>query len=276
MAEQLGLEEALGDGRAVDRDERPVFAGAEAVDGPSHQLLARAALALDQHREIRGRRALGHVEDALERLALADQVLEAARRLPFPEGPHLHLQASPVEGAGDHDLELGHLEGLGEEVVGSARDRIDGDLPRAVGRHHDDGRLRGEITDARNGVETVHVGKPDVQQDEIVLGGLEPVEERAGRGRHLGLIALTHERLADHEREVFVVLRDQDLLAHGFAPTVITGALVGSSTTKLVSDLPSLSTMRVPRCASTICRAMGNPNPVPRAFVVKNGWKMRS
>jgi hypothetical protein len=47
-----------------------------------HQLLLRAALAVDQHGEIGGRGALGHVDDALEGPALPDKLLEAAGPLP--------------------------------------------------------------------------------------------------------------------------------------------------------------------------------------------------
>ena len=38
----------------------------------------------------------------------------------------------------------------------------------------------------------------------------------------------------------------------------------------------ALHVRALPRWASTIWRAMGSPSPVPRALVVKNGWKMRS
>src|SRR5262249_23004704 len=52
-AEELGLEEALGQRRAVDRDEgllRPLAAG---VDHAGDELLARAALAGDENRDLR-------------------------------------------------------------------------------------------------------------------------------------------------------------------------------------------------------------------------------
>ena len=79
VAEQLGLEQALGDGRAVDRRRTARPSGSEPVDGAREHLLAGAALALDQHRHVGGGGALGHLQHALERLALPDQLLEAAR-----------------------------------------------------------------------------------------------------------------------------------------------------------------------------------------------------
>src|SRR5437870_1994885 len=54
VAEELGLDEGLGDGRRTDGDEGPVAPCPLVVDGPGDELLAGAALAGDQH----GRRRL--------------------------------------------------------------------------------------------------------------------------------------------------------------------------------------------------------------------------
>ena len=59
VAEQLALEELRGQRRAVDLDERPVLARRPLVDGAGHQLLADAALAADEHRDV----AVGHLLD---------------------------------------------------------------------------------------------------------------------------------------------------------------------------------------------------------------------
>ena len=50
VPEQLALEEACRDRRAVQLHERIGLPGAEVVNGAGHQLLARAGLAVDQHR----------------------------------------------------------------------------------------------------------------------------------------------------------------------------------------------------------------------------------
>ncbi|MNC86478.1 hypothetical protein D3C83_21450 [compost metagenome] len=49
MAEQLGLEQRLGQAGAVDGDERPVGAAAAAVNRVGDQFLTGAALAGDEH-----------------------------------------------------------------------------------------------------------------------------------------------------------------------------------------------------------------------------------
>ena len=64
VAEQDRLDEVVGDGAAVDRDERLGAALAGAVDGARDQLLADAGLALDQHRDGGGRRLLGGAQHA--------------------------------------------------------------------------------------------------------------------------------------------------------------------------------------------------------------------
>src|SRR6185436_11509794 len=52
VAEQLVLEQRLGYGGAVDRDERAVAARASLMEGASGELLARPALAVDHHRDV--------------------------------------------------------------------------------------------------------------------------------------------------------------------------------------------------------------------------------
>src|SRR5262245_607813 len=54
VTEQFRFEEALGQGRAVLGEEFPRTAGRSIVDGPRNQLLAGAALAMDEHRKRAG------------------------------------------------------------------------------------------------------------------------------------------------------------------------------------------------------------------------------
>ena len=70
VAEQLALEQVLGDRAAVDRDERLAGARRAVVDLARDQLLAGAGLAGDQHRDV-GRRDL---------LDLAEHLLHRRRR----------------------------------------------------------------------------------------------------------------------------------------------------------------------------------------------------
>ena len=58
VAEQFGLEQVVGNRRAVDGDERPVGPLAERVKRAREQFLAGAALAFEQHGRIGARCAL--------------------------------------------------------------------------------------------------------------------------------------------------------------------------------------------------------------------------
>ena len=73
VAEQFALEQRLGKGRAVHRDERPRRRARRGVDGARDQLLARAAFADDEHRPRDG----GHPRD---RAAAPRADLAATRR----------------------------------------------------------------------------------------------------------------------------------------------------------------------------------------------------
>ena len=89
MTEQLGLQQVLGNGAAVDGDERPVGPVPVGVDHLGHQLLAGAALAVDEHGQAGGSRLLGDLqrleqlgvlaEGAFEDEAALDQALATLR-----------------------------------------------------------------------------------------------------------------------------------------------------------------------------------------------------
>src|SRR5439155_21622808 len=79
VAEQLGLEETLRDGGAIHGDQGAALARARAMNRLRQQLLARAALALDQHREVRRRPAPSGLQRLDESRVRAAQLLEAGR-----------------------------------------------------------------------------------------------------------------------------------------------------------------------------------------------------
>ena len=75
VAEELALEQRLGDRAAVDRDEGLVRARARAVDRAREQLLAGAALALDQDARVARGHALRLGEQVLHQRGARDDVL---------------------------------------------------------------------------------------------------------------------------------------------------------------------------------------------------------
>ena len=65
MTEELALEQALDQSRAVQRDERGRATGTQRVERASDFSLARAALTRDEHACSRRRDLFDHVVDAL-------------------------------------------------------------------------------------------------------------------------------------------------------------------------------------------------------------------
>ena len=154
MAEQLGLEQRLGNRRAVDLDERHVALRAARVDGARHQLLAGAGLAGDEHRALRLGDQLGARDHVENRAAAADDavVIELGVAL-AQQVAQAGARPLILEGAAGQHQQLVDLERLLQVVARAELHRLDGALDAAVRGHHDDGRpLRfrrdgGEVAD---------------------------------------------------------------------------------------------------------------------------------
>ena len=107
VAEQLGLQELLGQRGAVDGHERLGGALAVGVDGPRDELLARPGLAQDEDVGLRPRRLLDQLEDAHHGRAAPDDVLEAERLLELlAQVAILALERALPQRAVDGDAEL--------------------------------------------------------------------------------------------------------------------------------------------------------------------------
>ena len=74
MAEQDRLHEIVGNGAAIDGNERLRFPFAAAVNGARKQFLADAGFALDQHRDRGGRSFLRDAQHAGHGFAAGDDI----------------------------------------------------------------------------------------------------------------------------------------------------------------------------------------------------------
>ena len=166
VAEELALEKRLGNGGAVDGDERAAAPGRERVDRPGEELLARAALALEQHGGVRGRDALGLGPHRPDGGRFSDDRRHRAR-LRVGEEQRLAGLRPPLDGPGDQQTQEVRVHGLGDEVLGAALHRFDGRLDGAEGGH-DEHRQRGVV--GPRGVEdreAVGARQAPVGQDQI-------------------------------------------------------------------------------------------------------------
>src|SRR5260370_33049868 len=79
LPEKLGFDQLLRDGRAAHLDNQAFAAQARRMQGPRHELLARAAPAIDQHAAGGGRRDCDLLAQRLHRNAFADDLITMAQ-----------------------------------------------------------------------------------------------------------------------------------------------------------------------------------------------------
>ena len=182
MAEDLALEQLLGERRAVDRHEGPARARAEGVQRARDELLARAALPRDQQRAVVRRDALDALEHVPHRVRAAQdpEVLHLASDRRRRPGDHAALPRAHDRTVQDPRQVL-ELERLGEEVGGAVLHRGNRRVDAGVARDHDHGQARGVIEDGREHRDALHVGQAQVEH-----GG---VQFRATGDRERGLAA---------------------------------------------------------------------------------------
>ncbi len=164
MAEEFGFQKLFRQRRAVDLDERLGAAPAQAVQGPGHQFLARAAGPAHEH----GHAGVGQGADALEDpehgrafadefavLALAAQPGVFALEVQEAEKT-LHEQQQPVA-----------REGLAQEVEGSGLDGLHRQFDLRVGRDEHDPCARVEFMNCFKQFHAVHARQAQVGDDQI-------------------------------------------------------------------------------------------------------------
>ena len=135
-AEQLVLDDVVGDGGAVDLDEAVLPPAALLMDQPGGQLLARPALARDQDPAVGRGDPPDLLPEPLDGLALPDERVAGLEAL--AELDVLLLEPVLAEGVLDGQDDLVEREGLFQEVEGPELGRLDGRLDRAVaGDDHD-------------------------------------------------------------------------------------------------------------------------------------------
>ena len=165
VAEQLGFEQRVDDGRAVDADEG-LLRGGIAVDDAGDQLLAGAALPLDQHGGARGRDAAHVLEQLLHRRRGADDVVHLERAAALhrevigPLRQPAHLQG-PIE----RDVEGLDVDRLVDVVERARLHGEDGARHVVVGGDHQYRRFRRPLLQLGDEIDAGCVGQAHVEDD---------------------------------------------------------------------------------------------------------------
>ena len=134
------------------------------------QLLACAALALNQNGRAARRNLGDEVEEAEHRLALADDIFEVVALLQRAlELDDLFFGAMPGDGGANVGEQLLVVPGLLNEVLRARTDGIDDVADRAVRGNHDDREIGLHLDDAWQQIDTALAGKSKIQQQQIVF-----------------------------------------------------------------------------------------------------------
>jgi hypothetical protein len=210
VAEQLALQHALGDGRAVDVHERPA-APREAMKGARNQLLARPAVARDEHGRVALRHALNEREHGTHGGVLGDDLRHPVlAREPVVEQCVLLRELLLLPGPAHEHVDLGHAVRLRQVVVGSEPNGADRRLDGAVAGDDDDLRWGGLGAQLSQHLQAVQLGHHDVQERDVERLRPERVERRAtvvgGRDR----VPAADQELVEELGEVGFVLGDED------------------------------------------------------------------
>ncbi len=129
VAEQGAFGQLARNGGQVDRDKRRVGVPGLTVNEPRQQLLARSALAQDQHGRREFCNLVHEVDDVARDLARSDDELafglvgDLGR-----EHHHLSIEVLPLAGVAHERSQLVVIEVLGDVVVGAVLHRLDGGL----------------------------------------------------------------------------------------------------------------------------------------------------
>ena len=172
VAEQLALDQALGQGRAVHADERARRAGGVPMQGRGDELLAGAALADDQDRLDRGGGAAHRLEHLPHRGASSHErrlvvAVVVGRRLARLDRQRL-LAERPRHGPSH----LVQVEWLGEVVVGPAAHGLDRRPRRPERGDHDHGQIGEPLAQLGQDFQAIAVGHLHVKEHGVgpVLG----------------------------------------------------------------------------------------------------------
>ena len=183
-----------------------------AMERARHQLLAGAALALNQHRRAARRRAGDQIEDRLHLRAAADDLVEAVRARPQPVAQLAVLAHEPaaLDGVAEHGQHFVVLERLREVVERALLGRRDGAFDRAERRDHDDRQLVVQAPDVLEHLDAVLVGQHEVEQHGVDGRLAERVEALLGRRGRRHAVALDDEQRLERFADDFLVVDDED------------------------------------------------------------------
>ena len=247
-AEELALEERLGERCAIEGYEVRVAPGREPVERAGEELLSRAALPREQ--DVRTRRCdlPDEVEDVHDGEAPADEVLLPRGRFePAPQGPVLLEEAAVRKGPARRQEELVGREGLREVVERPTLHRFHRRRDLRVRRDDDDREAGVRIARRRHEVEAVHPGHAEVHEGEVERSLPEERECLLAASRRPDLVACPLEDVAAGRDHLPFVVDDEDPLGPHGPLRSAAGSAAGSTAGSAAALACRRTVTRVPR-----------------------------
>jgi hypothetical protein len=211
VAEQLALEQRLRKSRASDVHERLRRTAAVVVDHLCREVFARSALAREQDRRGRARRDLLQQRlDGVESRAIPDNPTErVGLGLARSQRFHFTAQARRFERFVDQQRNLVQIEGFVRVVVGSLLHRLHGGFHAGIRGEENDQRVGGPFLDSLEHRQTIAIGQPVVEQDEI--DALLALGQRLGRSAGFdNVVAFGLQAVAERPANQLLVVDDED------------------------------------------------------------------
>ena len=214
VAEQLGLQQRLGNRAAVERHERAASPQAVVVNRAGHQLLARACLAGDEHGAVGHRHGLEQLEEIAHRPAAADDPGEAVAAFELrpevgvlgPQPPLLERRLECVE-------QLVELERLGDEIRGAALDCLDRILHRAVSGDHDADNVGVSRNRGLEHLAAIDAGQAEIRDDDIEGELGQPLDGLFAVGGFDHEVAAVRQPLGHHLAQRRLVFDDEQMFS---------------------------------------------------------------
>ena len=176
VAEQLGLEQILGDRSAVYRDEVALSPRAQSMQCAREQLLASAAFSQQQRGDIRRRNLLDHAANGEHTVAGSDNAVKRRAADLVLQFAVLGLELGDVECAIDEQSQRIGVDRFLVEIVGALRYSRERVFLVAVAGHNDNLRVRCEFQRLGKGREPLFDALGLRRQAQVLQhhGGLVP------------------------------------------------------------------------------------------------------
>src|SRR5579864_6983613 len=179
VAKQFGFNQLFGNCGAADLDKQALASQTGGVQGASHKFLASSAFAVNQNPAVGGGRDGDLLAQGLHGHAVANNLIAMAKL--DAQELIFFLQAALLDGVADQDDDFVERERLLDEIESAEFGGADGGFNGAVSGDHDyRGRpLRG--LKSAEGLEAVHAGEPNVEEDDFHVAAGGALERFFGR-----------------------------------------------------------------------------------------------